>query len=74
MAKAKYFYESECDESEKSLFVGSNSWVNNFMPCNGFSLQCKTKVAQQYPEWLIGKLILYILHARRLLIEYKYPP
>ena len=28
MAKAKYFDKSECDESEKSLFVVSNWWVN----------------------------------------------
>ena len=39
MAKAKYFYESECDESEKSLFVASNDWVSNFMRRNGFSLR-----------------------------------
>ena len=58
MATAKYFYESECGESEKSLFVVSNGWVNNFM----------------HPEWLIDKLILYILHARRLSIKYKYLP
>ena len=28
MAKAKYFDKSECDESEKSLFVVSNWWFN----------------------------------------------
>ena len=71
---AKYFYESECDESEKSLFVASNGWVNNFIRHNGFSLQRKTTTAQQDPERLIDKLILYILHARRLSIRCKYPP
>ena len=74
MAKAKYFYKSECDESEKSYFVAINGWVNNFMHRNGFSLRCKTTTAQQDPERLIDKLILYILHARRLSIKYKYPP
>ena len=56
----KYFYESECHESEKFLFVASNGWVNNFMLCNGFSLPCKTTTAQQDPERLIDMLILYI--------------
>ena len=71
---AKYFYESECDESEKSLFVASNRWVNNFMRRNGFSLHRKNTTAQQDLERLIDKLILYILHARRLSIRCKYPP
>ena len=74
MAKAKYFYKSEGDESEKSLFVASNSWVNNFMYCKGFWLQCKITTAQQYPERLIGKLIPYVLHAHKFSIKYKYPP
>ena len=38
MAKVKYFYGSECNESEKPLFVTSNGKVNNFMCRNGFSL------------------------------------
>ena len=74
MVKAKYFDGNECDESEKSLFVASNRWVNNLMHRNGFSLRSKTKPAQQDPELLIDKLILYILHVCRLSIKYKYPP
>ena len=74
MANEKHFYESECGESEISLFVASNEWVNNFMHRNGFSLRRKTTTAQQVPEWLIDKFILFILHARRLSIKYKYPP
>ena len=74
MAKVKYFYESECHESEKSLFVASNGWINNFMRRNGFSLLRKTTAVQQAPERLIDKLILYNLHARRLSIKYKYTP
>ena len=65
MTKAKYFYESECDESEKALFVTDIGWVNNFIRPNRFSLHRKTTTAQQNPEWLIDKLILYILHAPR---------
>ena len=41
---------------------------------NGFPLGRKTTTAQQDPERLTYKLILYILHARRLSIKYKYPP
>ena len=74
MSKTKCFYESECDESEKSLFVVGNGWVNNFMLRNGFLLHRKTTTAQQDPERLIYMLILYILHARRLSIKYKYSP
>ena len=44
MAKAKYYYESECDESEESLFAASNGWVNNLMCRNGFLLLRKTTV------------------------------
>ena len=54
--------------------MASNGWVNNFIRHNGFSLQRKTTTAQQDSERLIDKLILYILHARRLSIKYKYPP
>ena len=74
MAKTKYFYKSECDKSVKSLFVVSNGWFNNFMRRNGFSLHRKSTIAQQDLERLIDKLILYILHACRLSITYKYDP
>ena len=74
MAKAKYFYESECDESKKFIFVVSNGWVKNFMRRNGFLLHRKTKAAQEDPQRLIDKLILHLLHARRLSIKYKYTP
>ena len=57
MAKVKYSYKSECDESEKSFLVTGNGWVNNFMRCNGFSLHRKTTKTQQDPERLIDKLI-----------------
>ena len=63
MAKVKYFYKSKCDESEKSLFVTSNGWLNNFMHRNGFSLYCKTITTQQDPDRLVHKLILCLLHA-----------
>ena len=72
MTKAKYSYESECNESEKSLFVASNRWVNNFMCHNGFLLLYKTITTQQDSEQLIDKLI--ILHAHTLSIKYNYPP
>ena len=68
MVKAKYFYEIKCDQIKKSIFVVNNGWVNNFMCRNGFSLHRKD------PERLINNFILYILHAPRLSIKYKYPP
>ena len=74
MAQAKYFYESECDESERTLLAASYGQVHNFIRRNDFSLRRKTTTPQQDPEQLIDKLILYILHARRLSIKYKYPP
>ena len=40
---------------------------------NGFLLHRKTTTGQQDPERLIDKLILYVLHARRLSIKCKYP-
>ena len=43
MAKVKYFYKSEWDESEKCLFVASNLRVNHLMRRNGFLLRRKKK-------------------------------
>ena len=64
----------ECDESEKSLFKVSSVWVNNFMHHNRVSLHCKRKRAQQDPERLIDKLILFILYIRRHSFNHKYSP
>ena len=41
---------------------------------NDLSLHRKTATAQQDLERLIDKLILYLVHAFRLSIKYKYPP
>ena len=60
MAKVKYIYVSECDESEKSIFVASKGWVNNFKRRYGFSLHHKKTTVQQDPERLIGKLKLIL--------------
>ena len=38
-----------------------------------FLLRCKTTTAQQDTERLIDNIFVHILHARRLLIKYKYP-
>ena len=74
MATTKYFYENKCNENEKSVFLRSNGWVNNFMRRNRFLLNHKTTTRQQDPERLIDKFMLHILHAHRLSIKYKYPP
>ena len=55
------------------MWRASIGWVNNFMSRNGFSLHHKTIPAQQDPERLIDKHILYVLYARRFSIKYKYP-
>ena len=60
MAKVKYFYKSEWNESEKCLYVASNLRVNYLMRRNGFLLRRKTTTAQQDPERLIDKLFLSI--------------
>ena len=65
MAEAKY---------EKFFFVVNNGWINNFMRHNGFLLHRKTPTSQKDSKRLIDKLILYIFHARRFSIKYKYPP
>ena len=74
MATTKYFYENKCNENEKSVFLRSNGWVNNFMRRNRFLLNHKTTTRQQDPERLIDEFMLHILHAHRLSIKYKYPP
>lgn len=60
MAKVKYFYKSEWDESEKCLFVANNLRVNHLMRRNGFLLRRKATTAQQDPKRLIDKLFLSI--------------
>ena len=49
------------NESEKSFFVASYGWVNNFMRRNSFSLRRKTIAAQQDPERLMVKSLFCIL-------------
>ena len=49
-------------------------WIYDRMRCNGSSLHRETTAAQQYPERVVDKLILYILHARKVSVKYKYPP
>ena len=61
IAKVKYFYKSEWDESEKCLFVANNLRVNYLMRRNGFLLRRKTTAAQQDPKRLIDKLFLSII-------------
>ena len=71
MTKTKYFYKSECDKSDKFLFVVSNGWVNKFVRRNGYLLRCKLTTAQQDPERLINNLILYTFHAQWVSVKYK---
>ena len=40
----------------------------------GLSLRRRTSIAQIDPEQLIGKLISYVIHARRLQINFNFEP
>ena len=59
MVKAKYFYEIECDESDKSLFMTSSGGSTISCVVMVFRYVIKTK-AQQDLEWLVDKLIFCI--------------
>ena len=72
MRKAKYIYGERCDASERDLFVASRGWLEKFMRRNGLSLRRRTTVAQHDPARVIGKLISYVLHVRRLTSKHKY--
>ena len=58
----------------RNLFLWQAMGGSTISCHNGFSLHRKTATAQQDPERLIDKLNLYVLHACRLSIKYKYPP
>lgn len=71
MPKVKYFRRSECDESKKSLLrpaIGGST-----ISC-AVMVFCYVVKQRQHSNILtvIDKHILYILHARRLSIKYKY--
>ena len=42
------------------------------MKRNGLSLRRKTSVAQQDPERIVGKLVSYVMHVRKLQEKHKY--
>ena len=74
MKKAEITYR---DITENNLvsgkdFKGSRGWLCKFMKRNGLSLQRKTSVAQQDPERMVGKLVSYVMHVRRLQEKHKY--
>ena len=53
-------------------FKGSRGWLCKFTKRNGLSLRRKTSVAQQDPERMVGKLVSYVMHVRRLQEKDKY--
>ena len=40
----------------------------------GLSLQIQTSIAQKDPEQLIGKLVSYVIHSRRLQMNFNFEP
>ena len=74
MKKAEITYR---DMTENNLvsgedFKGSRGWLCKFMKRNGLSLRRKTSVAQQDPARMVGKLVSYVMHVRRLQEKNKY--
>ena len=74
MKKAEITYR---DVTENNLvsgkdFKGSRGWLRKFMKRNGLSLRQKASVAQQDPERIVGKLVSYVMHVRRLQEKHKY--
>lgn len=61
-------------ENVEEDFKASRGWVEKFMKRNGSSLRYKTSVAQQDPERLVAKVILYIIQVRHLQKKQSYAP
>ena len=59
-------------KDEQDLFKATEGWLQKFMLRNGLSLRRKTTTTQQEPHRVIDKLILYILHVRRLSQQHNY--
>ena len=75
MKKAKIIFDSTQTSSETSeSFVASRGWLRNFMRRHGLSLRRRTSIAQKDPEQLIGKLVSYVIHARRLQMKFNFEP
>ena len=55
-------------------FTASKGWLDKFMRRHGLSLRRRTTVAQKDPEYLIEKLVAYVLQARRLSKLFSYQP
>ena len=72
MKKAKLIYD-ELDTSGKSeSFLASRGWLEKFMRRNRLSLRRRISIAQKDPEQLIGKLVSYVVHNRRLQKKFNY--
>ena len=75
MKKAQLTYQEMSpneDRAENVEFKASRGWLDNIMRRNNLSLRRKTSVAQQDPEKLIGKLVSYVIHVRRLQETHQY--
>ena len=70
-------YFTKVNDSEKVMKMRN---LILWQAMGGSTISCVVMVfryivtGQQDPERLIDKLIVYILHARKLSIKYKYPP
>ena len=67
--KAKIIFDTTKESSETS-FVAGRGWLRNFMRRHGLSLRRRTSIAQKDHEQLIGKLVLCVIHARRLQMKF----
>ena len=73
MFKAKSMYdESNPNPAKQHAFVASRGWLEKFMSRNGLSCRRKTTSQQKDPSLLIDKLVAYIMHVRRLQMQWAY--
>ena len=72
---AKIMYDEIIKNGEENNtnvdFLASTAWLQNSMKRNGLSLQRKSSIVQNVPDKLVDKLISFILHDRRLSLQYQ---
>ena len=66
------FYSLNEDPAVRDSFLASKGWLHNFMNWNGLSCRRRTTTAQKDPAHVIEKLVLYIMHVRRLKLKFNF--
>ena len=63
--------QNESADSE-TAFVASRGWLEKFFCRNGFSLRRRTTVGQRLPRDLVPKVVSFLMHTRRLVLNNQY--